>query len=128
MNDRSFTKTAASHDENRVLSDAVVAIADYWQLTHEQLAAVLGVSTASGSRLRAGRYRLERGTKPFELGQYLVRLFRGLDSIMGSDDVAAQSWLRTVNLDLEARPVDLIGSIKGLTRTCDYVDAFRARV
>ena len=122
------TRTEQSDEESRVLSQAVATIAQHWRLTNEQLAEVLGVSTASVSRLRSGGFRLERGSKPFELGQYLVRLFRGLDAIMGSDDAAAQSWLRTVNLDLGARPLDLIGSIKGLTQTCDYVDAFRARV
>ena len=119
---------ALAHDESRVLSQAVAAIAEHWRLTNEQLGEALGVSSATASRLRAGRYRLERGSKPFELGQYLVRLFRGLDSIVGSDDAAARSWLRTRNLDLEAAPITLIASIAGLTRTCDYVDAFRARV
>lgn len=111
-----------------MLSQAVAAIAEHWRLTNEQLGEALGISSASASRLRAGRYRLERGSKPFELGQYLVRLFRGLDAIVGSDDAAARSWLRTPNLDLEAAPIELIASIPGLVRTCDYVDAFRARV
>lgn len=121
-------ETAAGRDEDRVLSNAIVAIADHWQLTNEQLARALGLSSATISRLRAGRYRLDRGTKAFELGQYLVRLFRGLDAIMGSDDDAAQSWLRTPNRDLDARPIEMLASIQGLIRTCDYVDAFRARV
>ena len=121
-------RTAASEDENRVLSSAIVSIADHWHLTNDQLAGTLGVSTATVSRLRAGKVRLERGSKAFELGQYLVRLFRSLDAIVGSDDEAARSWLRTPNLDLEARPLDMLATIKGIIRACDYVDSFRARV
>ena len=39
-----------------------------------------------------------------------------------------RAWLTTPNLDLEARPIDLIDSFRGLITVCDYVDAHRARV
>jgi hypothetical protein len=32
---------------------------------------------------------MEPQSKAFELGQHLVRLFRGLDALMGSDDEAS---------------------------------------
>src|SRR5688500_3023462 len=99
-------------DEGHVLSTAIMRVAEYWKLTNEQLGAVLGLSPATASRLRAGSYRLKPGDKAFELGQYLVRLFRSLDAIMGSDDGAAASWLRTANLDLDGRPIDRINTIR----------------
>jgi Protein of unknown function (DUF2384) len=80
------------------------------------------------SRLRGGAYRLEPGSKPFELAQHLLRLFRSLDSWLGQDDAAARSWLATPNIDLGAAPLDQIASVRGLLRTGDYVDALRARV
>jgi len=89
---------------------------------------VLGLSPATASRLRAGQARLDPASKSFEAGQFLLRLFRGLDALMGSDDDAARRWLATRNLDLEARPIDLIDSFRGLIAVCDYVDAHRARV
>lgn len=119
---------ARTGDQERVLTAAVARIAACWKLTNEQLAAVLGISTASASRLRAGSFQLDRGSKAFELGQYLVRLFRGLDALMGSDDAASQSWLRTGNRDLDGRPIDLIRSVRGLGDVADYVDAYRAHV
>ncbi len=115
-------------EEGRVLSGAMARIATYWQLTNEQVAASLGISAASASRLKAGNYPLKRGDKAFELGQYLVRLFRSLDALLGSDDLAVRSWLRTENLDLEAKPIDLIRTVRGLTMVADYVDDFRAKV
>ncbi|MBY8827245.1 MbcA/ParS/Xre antitoxin family protein [Hephaestia mangrovi] len=119
---------AKDEQHERALTTAVARIAACWKLSNEQLAAVLGVSPATASRLRAGRFQLERHSKAFELGQYLVRLFRGLDALMGSDDTASQSWLRTGNLDLDGRPIDLIRSVRGLGDVADYVDAYRAQV
>ena len=89
---------------------------------------MLGLSPATASRLRSNQTKLDPVSKSFEAGQFLVRLFRSLDALMGSDDAAARSWLNAANLDLESRPTDLIDSFKGLIKVCDYVDAYRARV
>ena len=115
-------------DENRVLSQAVSRVAACWKLTNEQLGAVLGISPATASRLRSGGYELDRSSKAFELGQYLVRLFRSLDALMGSDDKASMSWLKAANQDLDGRPIDLIRTISGLNEVTNYVDDYRARV
>jgi len=115
-------------DECRVLTGAVSRVAVLWKLTNDQLGAVLGLSPATASRLRSGTFMLEPASKPFELGQYLVRLFRSLDAMMGSDDAGATAWLRTANLDLGGRPIDLIRTIRGLSDVTDYVDDFRAQV
>lgn len=122
------TLLSQSVKESRVLTTAVSRVADCWKLTNDQLGAVLGISPSTASRLRSGGFELERSTKAFELGQYLVRLFRSLDALMGSDDVASTSWLRSVNLDLDGRPIDLIRSIRGLGAVTNYVDDYRARV
>lgn len=114
--------------EAAVLSKAVANAARLWGLSNEVLGRIIGVSGPTASRLRAGSWHLERGTKPFELAQYLVRLFRSLDSLTGSDDKASVAWLRTRNTDLDGRPIDLILTIRGLFEVADYVDDFRARV
>ena len=115
-------------DASSVLSGAVARIAEFWQLSNATLGVILGLSGPTVSRLRAGRYRLEPGSKPFELAQHLLRLFRSLDSWLGQDDGSARSWLATRNLDLGERPIDLLSTVRGLLRTSDYVDALRARV
>jgi hypothetical protein len=48
--------------------------------------------------------------------------------MMGSDDAASISWLRAENMDLGARPIDLIQTVSGLMDVCNYVDDFRAHV
>jgi hypothetical protein len=115
-------------DRARVLATAVSRIAESWRLTNDQLGAILGLSPATASRLRSGAFMMEPQSKPFELGQHLLRLFRGLDALMGSDDEAAISWLKAANLDLDGRPLDLIRTIKGLNEVTHYVDDFRAHV
>ena len=116
------------NEDARVLTTAVAKIADYWGLSTAKLGAVLGLSQATASRLTTGRSMLDPASKSFEAGQFLLRLFRSLDSLLGSDDAAARRWLQTHNIDLDARPLDLIDSFKGLLTVCDYVDAHRARV
>jgi uncharacterized protein (DUF2384 family) len=111
-----------------VLTSALVRIAEFWGLSNAKLGTVLGLSPATASRLRAGKSLLDPASKSFEAGQFVLRLFRGLDALMGSDDEASRRWLATPNLDLDARPIDLIDSFKGLMIVCDYVDAHRARV
>lgn len=113
---------------SRVLTQAVSRIAELWQLSNARLGAIIGLSGPTASRLRSGRYLLEPGSKPFELAQHLLRLFRSLDSWLGQDDEAARSWLTTTNIDLGERPIDLLPTIRGLLRTSDYVDVIRARV
>ena len=123
--------TRASHNQRsdaEVLSSAMVRIADYWGLSNAKLGMVLGLSPATASRLKAGKSLLDPASKSFEAGQFLLRLFRSLDALLGSDDEASRRWLATANLDLEARPLDLIDSFRGLITVCDYVDAYRARV
>ena len=120
--------TTQSIEAGRVLSAAVGRIADLWRLSNARLGAIIGLSGPTVSRLRAGQYRLETGSKPFELAQHLLRLFRSLDSWLGQDDAAARSWLNTANLDLGAAPIELLPTVRGLLRTSDYVDALRARV
>ncbi len=120
--------TDVEAEEGRILTTAVSRIADFWRLTNAKLGAVLGLSAATVSRLRSGQAKLDPASKSFEAGQFLVRLFRSLDALLGSDDKAARSWLATHNLDLDGRPIDLIDSFRGLVTVCDYVDAHRARV
>lgn len=122
------TLPASQLEHGRVLSEAVVRVASCWKLTNEQLGSIVGISAATASRLRTGSYQLQRTEKAFELGQYLVRLFRSLDALMGSDDAASMSWLKSENLDLDGRPIDLIRTIRGLNDVADYVDDYRARV
>jgi len=110
-----------------VLSKAVVRAARLLGLTQTQVAATIGLSDATVSRMFGGKYLLDPSCKEWELGSLLVRVFRSLDSIVGSDDKARQ-WLRGKNLALGERPLDLLPKAEGLIRVLHYLDAARGRI
>ena len=111
-----------------VLTKAVVRAAGLLEFTQRELAGIIGVSTASASRLCAGKYRLTPDRpKEWELARLFVRLFRSLDALWGHGD-AARTWLSSHNLALAARPRDLLTSVEGLVRVVGYLDAARGRL
>ena len=122
------TLAPATADRSEVLTSAVTRIAELWNLSNGKLAAILGLSPATVSRLRHGQARLDPASKSFEAGQFLLRLFRSLDALLGSDDQAARRWLEADNLDLGGKPIALVDTMRGLIELCDYVDFYRARV
>jgi hypothetical protein len=110
------------------LGKALVRAADRLGITNRTLAAIVGVSEPSLSRLRRGDFLLRRGTKEFELGVLFVRLFRSLDAIVGGDEEVARAWMRNHNIALGDTPLNLVQTIPGLTNVIQYLDARRAVV
>ncbi len=125
---RRNSRAQAAPDAANTLSRATVRAARFLGLAQSDLAPVLGVSAATLSRLANGQRQLEPGSKAWQLAALFVRLFRSLDAIVGSDDAAAQAWLRSDNTALGGVPLDLIRDPAGLVRTVDYLDAARARI
>jgi putative toxin-antitoxin system antitoxin component (TIGR02293 family) len=119
---------AATPDAAGILSRAVVRAAHLLELSQREIAAILGVSEATASRLFAGKYRLapER-TKEWELARLFLRFYRSLDALWGHE-ASAHAWLTSPNLALNARPLDLLVSIEGLVRVVNYLDAARSRL
>ncbi|MGE0356588.1 MAG: antitoxin Xre/MbcA/ParS toxin-binding domain-containing protein [Burkholderiales bacterium] len=122
------TAARLAPDEGRVLSKAVVRAAGFLGLTQRQVAAILGVSEPTASRLTAGTYVLSRArAKEWELALLFVRLFRSLDAVWGREE-SARKWLRSPNTALQSAPIELIGSIQGLVRVVGYLDSARGRI
>lgn len=114
--------------EAAVVTKAVIAAADRLGLSARQLSAVIGVSEATLSRMKRLDFRLERGTKPFELSLLFIRLFRSLDAITGGDEAVARAWLKGDNTALGAAPLTKIATVSGLVDVLAYLDARRALV
>jgi Protein of unknown function (DUF2384) len=111
-----------------VVTKAVLRAAVRLGVSNKTLAAVLGVSEATVSRMGAGAYTLAPGDKPFELATLFIRLFRALDAIVDGDDAVAQAWLRNENAALGGHPLSLIQTIAGLMHAVSYLDTRRALV
>jgi hypothetical protein len=119
---------ASAADESAVLTKAILRAADRLDINNTVLAKILGLSGSTISRMRNGKYRLERGQKPFELAVLLIRLYRSLDGIVGGDDRVAADWLTNKNTALDGVPLELIQSVSGLANVIHYLDARRAIV
>ena len=114
-------------DRRKVLTKAVVRAARALELSQSRVAAALGVSDPTVSRMFAEKYFLDPGRKEWELGALFVRLFRSLDSIVASDE-KARAWLAGENRALGARPVDLLARAEGMVRVLHYLDSARGRI
>lgn len=117
----------AKPDPADVLTKAVVRAAERLGVSKALLARILGVSPPTVTRLYGGGYRLDERRKEWEFALLFVRVFRSLDSIVGTEQ-AARSWLLSENRALNGRPIDLIRQTEGLVRVVHYLDASRGLV
>ena len=115
--------------KQQVLSKAVINTAIYLDLPKVKLAHILGVSSATVTRLYSDAYLLSPGKKEWDFAVLLVRLFRSLDSIVGGAADDARKWLTSENKAFaDKKPLDMIESTEGLVRVVTYLDACRAIV
>lgn len=121
-------QTTAPGTDEALLTRAALRAADVLGLTQAELAAVIGVSASTVSRMARGDHELQRGTKNWELATLLVRLYRGLDALVASDEKSLRAWMQNPNHDLNAVPARQIQTVAGLVSTLAYVDASRARL
>ena len=110
-------------DQGTVLTKAVLRAAAKLDVSQAALAAILGVSEATVSRMKKGDYVLPADSKAFELAVLFVRLFRSLDEMVGGDEAVARAWLANPNLALDAKPVEKIRTVPGLMDVITYLDA-----
>jgi hypothetical protein len=118
---------ARSPEPGPVLAKAVLSAAARLGLRNRYLAMVLGSSEASISRLQTGR-GLDPDTKEGELALLFLRLYRGLDALVGGDDDKARQWLHAENHHLAGVPAERIRSVEGLVNVVQYLDAMRGRL
>lgn len=119
--------TATVANRARILSRAVAEVARHLDIGSSDLGTILGISQSSASRLMNGIYTLHEQQKEWELAALLVRLYRGLYSIVGNDDQLAKDWLKSRNRAFgDQIPFAVIRQASGLVHACDYIDAHRA--
>jgi uncharacterized protein (DUF2384 family) len=111
-----------------VLTKAVLRAGDHLSLSSVALAEIVGLSGSTITRMRKGTYALNPNDKAFELSALFVRLYRALDALVGGDDFVARKWLDAENSVLSDKPLNLIRTVRGLTRVLDYLDSRRALV
>jgi hypothetical protein len=109
-----------------VLTRAVLRAAELLELSGAALARTLGVSEASVSRLVSGARTIDPQSKEGELALLIVRVYRSLDALVGTDAGQRKAWLHSPNRGLNGKPAELIQSAAGLVAVVAYLDAMRA--
>ncbi len=110
-----------------VLTKATERAADLLGFSGRELAAVLGVSASSLSRISNRQRTIDPETKEGELALLFLRVFRSLDALLGGDAEKCRRWLRAYNDHLAGVPAGLIQTTQGLVRVADYLDALRGQ-
>ncbi|MEJ0075928.1 MAG: antitoxin Xre/MbcA/ParS toxin-binding domain-containing protein [Alphaproteobacteria bacterium] len=119
-------KAAPAVAPGSTVTKAILRAAERLGISNKLIAAIVGLSEATVSRMGSGGYVLQPGEKPFELSVLLVRLYRSLDAMTGGDDAVARTWLRSENTALGGTPLTLVQSVQGLVNVIAYLDARRA--
>ncbi len=115
-----------SVDTAAVLAKATGRASQLLGLSGVRLATVIGVSEPTVSRVLRGDRTLDPHSKEGELAALLIRVFRSLDALVGSDDQKRLLWMSTRNKALGGVPQELIESAEGLVATLSYLDGMRA--
>lgn len=110
-----------------VLAKAVLGAATRLDLRQRDLAAVLGASEASVSRLWRGR-NIDPASKEGELALLFLRAYRSLDTLVGGDDGQARAWLNAPNDHLGGVPAARMTTVQGLVDVVQYLDSMRGRL
>ena len=113
-------------DSAAVLTKALLRAYTLLGLSAATLARVLGVSEASISRLISGARTLDPSSKEGELALLLVRAYRSLDALVGTDAAQRTGWMGGFNRALNGKPAELIQTAEGLVVVVSYLDAMRA--
>lgn len=114
-------------DPAAVLTKGVLSAAGRLGLRSRQLAAIIGASEASVSRLHRGR-AIDPASKEGELALLFLRMFRSLDALFGGDEAQARAWLHAANRHLAGVPAERVTTVQGLVDVVQYLDAMRGRL
>lgn len=113
-------------DTGMVLAKATTRASKMLGLSGASLARTLGLSEPTISRLVHGDKPLAPDSKEGELAMLLVRVFRSLDALVGTDDQKRMAWMTTHNSALGGVPQRLVQTAAGLVATLNYLDGMRA--
>ncbi len=113
-------------DPSLVLGKATIRAAHELALSHAALARVIGLSEPTISRIAKEGRGIDPSSKAGQLAMLVIRLFRALDPMVGSDNQKRHDWLYSHNRALNGMPAKLIESPQGLVFTLAYLDGMRA--
>lgn len=117
---------ALSPRPDDVLAKATVRASQLLGLSGAALARTVGLSEPTVSRILKGAKTIDPASKEGELALLLVRVYRSLDALVGTDDGKRQLWMQSHHQVLGGKPIQLVQKAEGLVATLHYLDGMRA--
>ena len=109
-----------------VLAKATTRASELLGLSGAALGRVIGMSEPTVSRVTHGHRGIDPHSKEGQLSLLLVRVYRSLDALVGTNGQQRMAWMRSYNHALGGIPAALIERPDGLVATLDYLDGMRA--
>ena len=113
--------------DSELLLKTVRAIGRAYELSATELSRITGIKAGDLARTNGEEGKDTLTAKQTQAAQEMLRLYKELSALFGQDDSAASRWLRTKNLDFDARPIDLIKTADGLERVRQYLRDYHSR-
>lgn len=111
--------------KEETLSKATSRAARGLGLTASMLAKVLGLDEDSALLLFEGEFSLKVQSHEGLIARELIRIFVGLDQLVGHDESSRLSWLTSTNKAFNEHPLTLIQTSDGRNRMIEYLDLMR---
>ncbi|WP_058533678.1 MbcA/ParS/Xre antitoxin family protein [Legionella saoudiensis] len=122
------TSLKNEHQKELVLTKAILKLADFYNLTGKDLHSIIGVSESTITRLSQGKAFLSPTTKEGEIALLLLRVYRGLNSLLGNNHDKAKLWLNSHNNYFNQKPIEHLKTVTGLVDVVNYIDAMRGKL
>lgn len=119
-------QVVARPDPGVVLAKATARASQFLGMNGVMLAKTLGLSEPTVSRILKAEKPIDPMSKEGELALLLVRVYRSLDALVGTDDGKRQLWMTGFNKALGGIPLQMVQRVDGLVATLSYLDAMRA--
>lgn len=113
-------------DRGVVLGKSVARASAALGINGVVLARTLGVSEPTITRVLREERPISPDTKEGELALLLIRIYRSLDALVGTDDGVRKAWMTGYNRALGGPPIEVIQRADGLVNTVNYLDGMRA--
>lgn len=114
--------------KDQILTKAVLNLARFYSLTGKDLHYILGISESTITRLNQGKTVLSQQSKEGEIALLLLRVYRGLNSLIGNNHEKAKQWLNSHNRYFNKKPIEHLKTITGLVEVVQYIDAMRGKL
>ena len=116
------------HQQEVVLTKSILKLISFFDFTGKELGEIIGISEATASRLHQGKKLLSPHTKEGELALLLIRIYRGLNALVGNHHDKAKTWLNSHNHYFQNKPINAMKTVPGLVAVLNYLDAMRGKL